>query len=73
LLVLLVLPEDEALWLSQSPEELVLRHCAYWASLVGAEPTTATSSVRIVIPRSQVFSVQAVQTLMNSLVQGGLP
>jgi hypothetical protein len=71
LLVVLVLPEDEALWLSQSPEELVLRHCAYWMSLVGAEPTPATSSVRITIPRSQAFSVQAVQMWMTRLLQGG--
>ena len=28
ILVVLVLPDDEAQWLSQSPEELILRHCA---------------------------------------------
>src|SRR5438128_612267 len=33
ILVLLVLPADEAQWLSQSVEELVLRRCAYWMSL----------------------------------------
>jgi hypothetical protein len=40
ILVLLVLPEDETQWLTQSVEELVLRRCAYWMSLSGAEPTT---------------------------------
>lgn len=29
ILVVLVLPEDEAQWLSQSFDELMLRHCAY--------------------------------------------
>jgi hypothetical protein len=71
LLVVLVLPEDEALWLSQSVEELVLRDCAYWRSLLGAAPTTATSSIRNTLERSQVFSVPAVQTLMGRLLQGG--
>src|SRR5262249_25712094 len=35
LLVLLVLPEDEADWLRQTEEELLLRRCAYWLSLQG--------------------------------------
>src|SRR5262245_33589324 len=51
ILVILVQPEDEDAWLSQSPDALLLRHCAYWASLRGAAPTTASSSVRVTIPR----------------------
>jgi len=73
ILVLLVLPEAEERWLSQSPEELVIRRCAYWTSLRGAEAPTTTASVRITIPRSQVFSVEAIQTWMRRLAQGGLP
>jgi len=73
ILVLLVLPEDEGQWLSQSVEELTVRHCAYWISLEGAEPTTATSSIRIAIPRTQVFSVQTVRAMMNRLIQGEEP
>ncbi|HTU18165.1 MAG TPA: DUF4365 domain-containing protein [Gemmataceae bacterium] len=73
ILVLLILPEDEGQWLSQSPEELTIRHCAYWISLEGAEPTTATSSIRIAIPRTQIFSVQIVRAMMNRLVQGEEP
>jgi hypothetical protein len=70
LLVLLVLPEDEGRWLSQTVEELVIRHAAFWASLRGAPPTDATSSVRVGIPRAQVFTAQAVQSLMDRLSQG---
>jgi hypothetical protein len=73
ILVVLVLPEDEGQWLSQSPEELVIRHCAFWCSLRGATPTSASSSIRITIPRGQVFGVQAAQTLMSRLAQGELP
>ncbi len=73
LLVVLVLPDEEAQWLSQSIEELVLRRCAYWCSLRGADPARTVSSVRISIPRSQVFSVQAVQEMLNRLRQGGEP
>lgn len=73
LLVVLVLPEDDAGWLSQSADELIVRHCAYWFSLRGADPVTATSSVRITIPRGQVFSVQAVRAIMDRLRQGEEP
>jgi hypothetical protein len=34
-LVLLVLPEDESLWVQQTEDELVLRRCAYWISFRG--------------------------------------
>lgn len=66
ILVVLVLPEDETQWLSQSPDEFVLRHCAYWFSLEGAAATSAAYSVRIGIPHSQIFSVQAVQDLLRN-------
>jgi hypothetical protein len=65
ILVVLILPEDESEWTSQTEEALILRRCAYWMSLRGAGPTTAQASVRILIPRANVFSVQALQTLMD--------
>ena len=43
---MLVLPTEEADWLSQTVEELVLRHCAYWISLKGRPPTKARSTQR---------------------------
>jgi hypothetical protein len=67
ILVVLLLPEEEADWLAQSEDELALRRCAYWVSLEGAEPTNATSSVRIQLPLANVFSVEAVQTLLADL------
>jgi hypothetical protein len=67
ILVVLVMPEDESQWLSQSPRELVLRHCAYWISLRGSPATTATKTVRVFIPLGNVFSVEAVQGIMQRL------
>jgi hypothetical protein len=66
ILVVLFMPADESQWISQSPEELVLRRGAYWMSLEGYPPTKAGRTVRIAIPRSNVFSVQAVLGLMAS-------
>lgn len=72
ILVLLVLPEDESEWLTQSEDALMLRRCAYWASLRGAEASTAHTTVRIMIPRANVFSVETVQELMDQARKVGM-
>jgi hypothetical protein len=67
ILVVLLMPVDESQWISQSPAELVMRRAAYWLSLEGYPSIRAAKSVRIAIPRSDLFSVQAVLGLMASL------
>lgn len=72
-LVLFVMPPDEALWLSQTTEQLCLRHCAYWISLRGFPSTTATSSIRITIPRTNIFSVEALTGLFQQAQKRNQP
>jgi hypothetical protein len=67
LLVLLVLPDEEEQWLEQSPEQLILRRCVYWQSLTGSPPTSASSTVRIAIPRINIFSVEAIRQILARL------
>jgi Domain of unknown function (DUF4365) len=71
ILVVLVLPENESEWMSQTEESLIIRRCAYWTSLRGAEPTTAHTTVRIMIPRTNVFSVQSLELLMDRAREEG--
>jgi hypothetical protein len=73
ILVVLVMPADEALWLSQSPEELVLRHCAYWLSLKGWPATTNTTTVRVSIPLANVFTPAALGDIVKRLRERGDP
>ncbi|MCI0455505.1 MAG: DUF4365 domain-containing protein [Gemmataceae bacterium] len=73
ILVMLVMPDDEGGWLSQSEEGLTLHRCAYWLSLKGYPPTAATSTVRINIPRTNVFSVPQLRALIERIQQGGEP
>ena len=47
------------------PEELVLRHCAYWISLKGHPPTAASSSIPHRHPLTNVFSVDEATRLMQ--------
>lgn len=73
LLVLLVFPEQETQWMSQTEEHLLLRHCAYWFSLRGRGPTTNQATVRLIIPRAHVFSAEALHDLMDRIRRGEKP
>ena len=65
ILVLLLMPTDETAWLSQSIDELIVRRCAFWLSLVGREQTESTSKVRIRIPVGNVFTVETIRRFMR--------
>jgi len=70
ILVLLVLPEDEARWIEQTEDHLLLRNAAYWLSLKGQGPTRNQKSVRVSLPRVHLFSVQALESLMERVRRG---
>jgi hypothetical protein len=65
LLVLVLVPQDVGAWLELTPEQLVLRRCAYWVSLAGQPPTTNQSSVRVGVPRSNLLNVASLESLMQ--------
>jgi hypothetical protein len=67
LLVVFVMPDDETQWLTQTIDELVLRHCAYWLSLKGHPEKESSATVRVAIPKESVFSVAAIQAMMQQL------
>lgn len=57
ILLLLCLPaEQPPHWLEISEDQLVLRHCCYWASLVGDPVPNEDSTKTIRIPRGNVFN-----------------
>ena len=70
MLVLLVFPEDETQWMEQTEEHLLLRHAAYWLSLKGQGPTRNQKSVRVLLPRTNLFSVQTLESLMSKVRRG---
>jgi hypothetical protein len=73
MLVVVVLPAEESQWLSQSPEELTLRRCAYWLGLAGAEPTDSTTTRRVALPLTNLFAVPALQEMVSRLERGEPP
>jgi hypothetical protein len=69
-LIVVVLPENDADWLSHSEDELILRHCGYWTSLAGLPDTDNKTSVTVRIPRAQQLNPDALRTLMQTANQG---
>jgi hypothetical protein len=65
LLVVVTVPDDESEWLHQSEENLILRRCAYWASLRGLDEMENVRSISIRLPRQNVLSVEGLRGLMK--------
>ena len=69
-LVVVLVPTEVEDWLTQTEEQLVLRRCAYWLSLLGHSPVNNTESVTVRIPRAQQFTPLAVQDMMRRINDG---
>jgi hypothetical protein len=73
ILVVVFVPDALDLWLEQSEEQLMMKHCAYWASLRDAPETTNTTSVTVQVPRAQQFTVDDLKSMMLRIGEGANP
>jgi hypothetical protein len=73
ILVVVVVPPDPDRWVSATEHELTVRHCGYWKSPRGADPTPNSTTVRVHLPRSACFHVSDLKAIMNRIREGGLP
>jgi hypothetical protein len=64
-LVLFLMPEDEAEWLTQNETGLTLRNCCYCLSLTELPATANRSKVTVAIPRSNRFDASYLQRLAS--------
>jgi hypothetical protein len=69
ILVVVLIPENLADWLQQSEEELCLRYCGFWVSLRGMPETQNTGTVTIRLLRTNQFTPQALQSIMQLLAR----
>jgi Domain of unknown function (DUF4365) len=67
ILVVVLIPENQEEWINQSETELCIRRCAYWLSLSGQPRTKNTESITVYIPRENLFTVNALKTLMQRI------
>ena len=73
ILVVLFLPQDAGRWLELTEDQLVLRRCAYWASLRGAPEATANTGVTVKLPKAQVFNPERLTEIMRRLSRRDFP
>ena len=69
-LIVVLLPDDESEWLTQTGDELCLRHCAYWLSLERRPEVGHSSNITVHIPITNVFSRSQLADLMDNAVSG---
>jgi hypothetical protein len=72
ILVVLDLPTNETDWLDVTPDELIMRKCAYWTSLLGARETDNKETVTISIQHANRFDVEGLKTLMQKARTGSI-
>jgi Domain of unknown function (DUF4365) len=72
ILLLKTLPQNQDDWLATSEESLVLGGCCYWVYLDG-KMSQNSKTVRIRIPREQVFSPVSLQWMLDNLDIGAWP
>jgi hypothetical protein len=70
ILVVMDLPKNEADWLEVTADGLILRRCAYWASLGGLGETANKESVTILLRRNNRFDVESLKALMEQARRG---
>lgn len=70
LLIVVLLPESESQWLCHSEQELQLRHCGYWLSLLEYTETENTNNITVTIPRTQTFNSEQLTQLMDRANRG---
>ena len=66
-LVVLHLPADPRDWLEQSEDALIARRCAYWVSLQGLPEPRSRQTVTVRLPRTNLFTVENLQAIMDRL------
>ena len=70
ILIVVLLPDDESEWLTQTDNELCLRHCGYWISLMRHNPVPNRNSVTVRIPTANAFSSAQLIEMMDKVAKG---
>ena len=68
ILILFIMPRDDSQWLSQSDEELCLRYCAYWVSLMGQPRSGNVTTVRVAVQLSNRFDAAGLPGIFRQLI-----
>lgn len=73
LLVVLFLLDNADEWLFHSTDQLALRRCAFWVSLLGAPASDNGAGVTIQLPKSQMFSPDELSRVVERFAKRDYP
>lgn len=59
-------------WMTSSPDDLLLKGCAYWMPVDGLPPIT-TQSTTLVLPDANRFNAEQLLDLLHRIATGGTP
>ena len=71
ILVVVSVPERIEDWLTQTPEQMILKKCGYWVSLRGQPSTINSETVTVRVPADQVFTPEAVRAILQRISDEG--
>lgn len=67
-LILFIMPDNTEEWLAQSQDELCLRKCSFWVSLMGEDRSSNTGTKRVFVPLVDVFSRGGLHDMFRRLI-----
>lgn len=70
ILIVVLMPREPERWLTQTPDELCLRHCGYWLSLEGRPEVPNEATTTVSIPTSNIFDSSHLRDLMTKAGNG---
>lgn len=73
ILVVLFLPSNSDEWLSLDESALLLRKCAYWVSLRGAQESANDTGQTVYLPLTQRFEPTGLNNLLVALSRNDIP
>ena len=73
ILVVVFVPPEIRNWIRQSDHEMAMHHCGYWISLRGGPPMPNKNTVTVYISRSNQFSADGLNGIMERIGRGKAP
>lgn len=73
MLGLLILPENEELWLNCTEEELLIRGCMYWAEFSGKAESSNEGTVSVKIDKKNIINVESLQEILELIAKEEWP
>ena len=70
-LIVLIMPKEIHEWIDQTADQLCMRHCAYWESLVGKPPTNNLYDITVRVPMNKVFDSNQLALMMDATERSG--